>query len=198
MSERAIPNHYEILQLQSYANPALVTASYRILSKLYHPDTAKEQANIEKFRLLQEAYDILSDPQKRLAYDQELRLKTPGAYAYAGSWQPPVQEHDTTQRSDPAWHTGNPVEDNTWAPYTPTDEDLEFYRNLYDYDAAGRRRRTLILLVIYVALMGAGLISGVMGFITAFGSTGHRGQALLYFAIGIALIVVAQLEAYFT
>ena len=68
------PNYYEILQLQPFANPALVIAAYRILSKLYHPDTAKEEADLEKFRLLQEAYDVLNDPQKRRDYDSELRL----------------------------------------------------------------------------------------------------------------------------
>ena len=60
MSATIRPKYYEILQLQPFANPALVIASYRILSKLYHPDTAREQADPEKFRRAVEYYQIES------------------------------------------------------------------------------------------------------------------------------------------
>src|SRR5438105_7489864 len=123
MNASTKPNYYEILQLQPYANPALIIASYRILSKLYHPDTARDQADPEKFRLLQEAYDVLNDPKKRLDYDSELRLNAsaeqreaaPGFYGYAYRPDPPTR--------DPLWETstGQPT-------YTPTEEELRFYQ----------------------------------------------------------------------
>ena len=193
MNERATPNYYEVLQLQPYANPTLVIAAYRILSKLYHPDTARDDANLELFRQLQQAYDTLSDPQKRQEYDRELRLRTPGNPTYAG--QPYSEVKPETDPTTPGW-APSPA-DNTWN-YTPSEEDLEFYRNLYDYDNTGPRPRALVLIIIYVFLMGGGLISGVLGFITAFSVNGSRGSALLYFAVGIALVIVAQLEAYFS
>lgn len=61
--------YYELLQLQPYAVPELITAVYRLLSKQYHPDTAKEQADVARFRLLKKAYQVLSDPATRREYD---------------------------------------------------------------------------------------------------------------------------------
>ena len=190
MNERATPNYYEIMQLQPYANPALVTASYRILSKLYHPDTARESANLDQFRLIQQAYEVLSDPQKRKEYDQELSLKTPGGFAYAGT-----TGTATDPWADSKWDAQN---DNTWAPYTPSEEDMAFYRNLADYENTTGRRRAITLILVYIIMMTIGLGCGVLGFITAFSPDGNRGQAVLLFILCVALVIAAQLEAYFS
>ena len=44
--------------------------AYRQLAKKYHPDVSKEPNAEEKFKEVQEAYDTLSDEQKRANYDQ--------------------------------------------------------------------------------------------------------------------------------
>ncbi|WP_231605392.1 J domain-containing protein [Synechococcus sp. CBW1006] len=69
------PSHYALLQLDPGASPQDLRQSFRNLSKRFHPDTttlpAAEAA--AAFQRLQEAYAVLSDPQRRQAYDAQLR-----------------------------------------------------------------------------------------------------------------------------
>ena len=67
-------NHYEILGLQSNADEGEIKKAYRTLSFKYHPDRATgdpEESN-QMMQKLNEAYEILRDPQKRQQYDNEL------------------------------------------------------------------------------------------------------------------------------
>ncbi len=69
-----MPNHYEILGLQSDADEGEIKKAYRSLSFKYHPDRATgdlEESN-QMMQKLNEAYEILRDPQKRQQYDNEL------------------------------------------------------------------------------------------------------------------------------
>ena len=66
MSKR---DYYEVLGLSKGASKDEIKA-YRRLAKKYHPDVSKEENAIEKFKEVQEAYEVLSDDQKRAQYDQ--------------------------------------------------------------------------------------------------------------------------------
>ncbi len=59
---------YRTMQLSPDAGPAAISRAYRLLALRYHPDNA-ETGNSEMFLRLSEAYQILSDPQKRAGYD---------------------------------------------------------------------------------------------------------------------------------
>lgn len=61
-------DYYEVLQISSNAEPETVHRVYRLLAQRFHPDNA-DTGNAEQFRLLTEAYQILSDPQRRAQYD---------------------------------------------------------------------------------------------------------------------------------
>ncbi|ORX99267.1 hypothetical protein K493DRAFT_329159 [Basidiobolus meristosporus CBS 931.73] len=61
---------YELLGVARNASQSDIKKSYYKLAKKYHPDTNKDKAAQEKFVKIQEAYEILSDEQKRAAYDQ--------------------------------------------------------------------------------------------------------------------------------
>ena len=61
---------YEVLGVSKDASDADIKRAYRRLSKQYHPDINKEAGAEEKFKEIAEAYEILSDSQKRAAYDQ--------------------------------------------------------------------------------------------------------------------------------
>ncbi|MEA5400555.1 J domain-containing protein, partial [Synechococcus sp. BA-124 BA4] len=70
------PSLYALLGLPSTATPQELRQAFRSLSKLYHPDTTTlplPEAQ-DQFRRLQEAYLVLGDPQRRSAYDSQLRL----------------------------------------------------------------------------------------------------------------------------
>lgn len=71
-------NYYEILQVDPGADQEIIERVYRLLVKRYHPDNG-HAGDGSKFRILVEAYGILSDPQKRAAYDSDNR-KAPNAH----------------------------------------------------------------------------------------------------------------------
>lgn len=63
-------DYYEVLGLQKGASQEDIKRAYRSLAKKYHPDVNKEPGAEEKFKEINEAYDTLSDEQKKARYDQ--------------------------------------------------------------------------------------------------------------------------------
>lgn len=62
---------YDVLGIARGADEAEIKRAYRRLAKKYHPDTNKGKKDAEtKFKEVQEAYDVLSDKDKRQRYDQ--------------------------------------------------------------------------------------------------------------------------------
>lgn len=187
IQETLKPSYYELLQLQPYANPAVITAAYRVLSKLYHPDTAKEQADVETFRSLQQAYEILSDPKKRREYDSELRLNRPG-------WTTvdPYEKVEPSGR-DPRWESNVPAES------TQSAEDLEFYNSLYDNQNTSKRMRALGLLGLYIILMIASIVFFILAVYTLFiEQITDVELGMLYLGLGFLFLLVAKLESYYS
>ena len=62
-------DYYEVLQVSPRAEPDTITRLYRHLAKRYHPDNP-ETGDRRRFDLLCEAYETLSEPEKRAAYDR--------------------------------------------------------------------------------------------------------------------------------
>lgn len=68
-------NYYEILEVDKDASPEVIKKAYSTLAKKYHPDLQPEglkDSSEEKFKLINEAYEVLSDTEKRKQYDAEL------------------------------------------------------------------------------------------------------------------------------
>jgi DnaJ-class molecular chaperone len=62
---------YAILKVSEDADPAAIRHAYRVLARRYHPD-AGSGSSTQRFQDATEAYDVLSDPQRRHDYDIDL------------------------------------------------------------------------------------------------------------------------------
>ena len=82
-------DYYEVLGVSRSASPDELRRAHRKLVRQYHPDMNRDNpAATEKFKEVQEAYDALSDPQRRKQYDQF------GHDAFAGAGYPPPGAED--------------------------------------------------------------------------------------------------------
>ena len=77
----AAKNYYDILRIPTGADIGEIKSAFRSLAKKCHPDISQNCA--DDFRLLKEAFDILSDPAKRKSYDREIGLAREMNNSYA-------------------------------------------------------------------------------------------------------------------
>lgn len=63
-------DYYQIMGLTKDASAEDIKRTYRKLARKYHPDVSKEPGAEAKFKEINEAYEVLKDPEKRKAYDQ--------------------------------------------------------------------------------------------------------------------------------
>ncbi|MGE0053259.1 MAG: DnaJ C-terminal domain-containing protein [Hyphomicrobium sp.] len=111
-------DYYKILGVERDATQDDIKRAFRKLARKYHPDVNKEEGAEAKFKEVGEANDVLSDPEKRAAYDQ-----------LGKDWQA-GQEF----RPPPGWDAGF---EYSGASSGPSDADVsDFFESLF-----GRSRR---------------------------------------------------------
>ncbi len=104
-------DYYEILGLESKATSDDIKKAYRELAKKYHPDINRSSTSEELFKLISEAYEVLSDDAKRKEYDLYRKLElgeehgeaytNGGTAATAGSSAPAMDVRRTPRRPVP-------------------------------------------------------------------------------------------------
>jgi len=69
------PTWYQVLQLDPAADADIISTVYRRLAQRYHPDRDPSQEAQVRMRELNQAYQVLKDPEQRARYDQELAIR---------------------------------------------------------------------------------------------------------------------------
>uniref|UniRef100_A0A6G1SE37 DnaJ subfamily A member 3, mitochondrial n=1 Tax=Aceria tosichella TaxID=561515 RepID=A0A6G1SE37_9ACAR len=109
-----IKNYYSILGVARNASNKEIKAAYYDKAKLFHPDANKlnKMTTSDKFKDISEAYEILSDDDKRRAYDSTIRQSS--SYDIYGRQQQTTRDGPSYTRSSPSQSSarGEPVSMN--------------------------------------------------------------------------------------
>ncbi|MDR1670102.1 MAG: DnaJ domain-containing protein [Spiroplasmataceae bacterium] len=136
--------YYQILEINKNATPAEIRNAYRRLSLIWHPDRPapsgfNEQQQTEKFKEISEAYEVLSDPERKKNYDSGGDGFNPNERwdnYFRGQFTWASEERIKLTRAkfgysgiDPNTYENPPLDPNLWSPYSSW---MEKMRDLHD------------------------------------------------------------------
>lgn len=135
-------NYYEILQIDKNASPEIIEKAYKTLAKKYHPDLqdeAHKKEAEEKFKIINEAYQTLSNPQLKASYDQNMIDNNISQEQYEEMYKQNqilknelnnLHRQQTNQHSNPNNNMYNNVNSTQDTPEKRYKRDLEYEKQL--------------------------------------------------------------------
>ena len=115
-------DYYQVLDVSRDATAEQIKKAFRKLARKYHPDVSKEADAESRMKEVNEAYAVLSDPEKRAAYDQLGRGYRPGQ-----EFHPP-----------PDWNAGFEFSGSGFSSAEAADFS-DFFAELFGHMGGGRR-----------------------------------------------------------
>jgi DnaJ-class molecular chaperone len=120
-------DYYQILEVDPRADADAIAAAYRKLAMTYHPDRNQSPDATQKFQEINEAKEVLSDPERRARYDQ---VYTGGPGSASGGWSEPEsgsyywenEQNNWQADGNSTWETGGwttEEAEETWHYYEP-------------------------------------------------------------------------------
>lgn len=129
-------DYYQTLGVERGADAAAVKKAYRRLARKYHPDVSKEPDAAARMSELNEAYAVLSDPEKRAAYDTLGQQRTTGAGQGAGGGERGAQGF----QPPPGWASGFEFSGGPGGMEGEGADYSDFFESLFGHAAAAQGR----------------------------------------------------------
>ena len=121
-----VKDYYQVLGLTPEAPTEEIRTAYRKLAKANHPDKHKgDPAYVEKFKDIQEAYDVLSDAEKRKEYDAQLARQK----SYN---KKDAKKSTANKKSDKSSNDNAQQQSQTEQPEQPRPEEIKDLHTLVD------------------------------------------------------------------
>lgn len=160
MTDMQFQDYYKILGVSRNASKDEIQRAYRKLARKYHPDINKEKSAEEKIIQLNEAYEVLKDPEKKNLYD-----------SYGQNWQQAGFQQSPDQEKGFSHSPGHKGSERTFR-YSGNFEEAagfsDFFKNLfgegvsggyareqYNYDRPGRKTEAEITVSLTDVFHGA-------------------------------------------
>ncbi|MBL7937568.1 MAG: J domain-containing protein [Bacteroidia bacterium] len=123
-------DYYKILEIQKSSTEADIKAAYRKLARKYHPDLNPNDENAKKkFQQINEANEVLSDPEKRKKYDK-----------YGKDWKHADEFEKANQQQSQSRTSGGGQQSYGGGDFSG--DFSEFFESMYGSGAGGKTRQT--------------------------------------------------------
>ncbi|ADY53140.1 chaperone DnaJ domain protein [Pseudopedobacter saltans DSM 12145] len=126
-------DYYKILGISKNATADEIKKAYRKLARNHHPDLNPHNKEAEKrFQQINEANEVLSDPEKRKKYDQ-----------YGKNWKQAEQfeEAKKQQQASGAYTSGNPFSGGSHYTYNDDDDYSDFFSSMFGNRESSRQTK---------------------------------------------------------